>query len=155
MAISTAETHLGYASIPSGTSAPTTYTAVSIKNFSDLGGEPETLETTDLSAKKFRTYIAGLQDLSNLTFTANWDKSVFADLLDTSKAAGKKAWVIQFSDGSGFTWQGELTPYKTGGGVNEVNEMSLVITPNTELTFVKGTFTYNESAGTVSYSASL
>ena len=44
---------------------------VDIKEFPDLGGEPEMLETTTLS-DKMQTYIAGIQSLEGLNFNANY-----------------------------------------------------------------------------------
>ena len=52
---------------------------VDIKEFPDLGGEPEMLETTTLS-DNMQTYIAGIQSLDGLTFTANYDKEDFQTL---------------------------------------------------------------------------
>lgn len=49
-----------------------TYTKlVDIKEFPDLGGDPEMLETTTLS-DKMQTYIAGIQSMDGLSFTANY-----------------------------------------------------------------------------------
>ena len=44
---------------------------VDIKEFPDLGGDPEMLETTTLS-DKMQTYIAGIQSMDGLSFTANY-----------------------------------------------------------------------------------
>ena len=52
---------------------------VDIKEFPDLGGEPEMLETTTLS-DNMQTYIAGIQSLDGLTFTANYDMEDFQTL---------------------------------------------------------------------------
>ena len=49
---------------------------VDIKEFPDLGGEPEMLETTTLS-DNMQTYIAGIQSLDGLSFTANYDMATF------------------------------------------------------------------------------
>ena len=49
-----------------------TYTKlIDIKEFPDLGGAPEMLETTTLS-DKMQTYIPGIQSLDSLEFTANY-----------------------------------------------------------------------------------
>ena len=44
---------------------------VDIKEFPDLGGTPEMLETTTLS-DKMQTYIPGIQSLDALEFTSNY-----------------------------------------------------------------------------------
>ena len=52
-----------------------TYTKlVDIKDFPDLGGAPEMLETTTLS-DKMQTYIPGIQSIDALEFTANYTKT--------------------------------------------------------------------------------
>ena len=57
-----------------------TYTKlVDIKDFPDLGGAPEMLETTTLS-DKMQTYIPGIQSLDALEFTANYTKTDFTTL---------------------------------------------------------------------------
>lgn len=46
-----------------GTRPTTSYTEIpEVKSIPQFGGEPNTLQTTPLTAKKFHTYIAGLQD---------------------------------------------------------------------------------------------
>ena len=45
---------------------------VDIKEFPDLGGDPELLETTTLS-DKMQTYVNGVQSNDGMTFNANYD----------------------------------------------------------------------------------
>ena len=52
---------------------------IDIKEFPDLGGEPEMLETTTLS-DNMQTYIAGIQSLDGLSFTANYTLADFQTL---------------------------------------------------------------------------
>jgi hypothetical protein len=54
---------------------------VDIKDFPDLGGAPETLDTTTLS-DKMRTSINGIQELDSLTFTCNYDDEDFDKVND-------------------------------------------------------------------------
>ena len=44
---------------------------IDIKDFPDLGGSPEMLETTTLS-DKMQTYIPGIQNIDALEFSANY-----------------------------------------------------------------------------------
>ena len=55
----------------SGTGSTTYTKLVDIKDFPDLGGAPEMLETTTLS-DNMQTYIPGIQSLDALEFTANY-----------------------------------------------------------------------------------
>lgn len=52
---------------------------IDIKEFPDLGGAPEMLETTTLS-DNMQTYIPGVQSLDALEFTANYTKEDFTKL---------------------------------------------------------------------------
>lgn len=110
-----------------------------IKDFPDLGGDPEMLETTTLSDAA-QTYIKGIQSMDALTFTANYDKTEYKKIkaLDDGK---QHYFQVKFgvgtadtADDSIFEWQGQLTVYVTGAGVNEVVEMVIVISPSTVIT---------------------
>lgn len=119
---------------------------IDIKEFPDLGGEPEMLETTTLS-DKMQTYIAGIQSLEGLSFTANYDKTDFSKLkaLEGKKEqyavwfGGTEAGGVVTPDGSNgkFSFDGELSVYPVGGGVNEVVDMNITIAPSTVITFAE------------------
>ena len=116
---------------------------VDIKDFPDLGGTPEMLETTTLS-DNMQTYIPGVQSLDGLEFTANYTKADFTRL----KALEEKE--IEFAvwfggtesaggptptgtDGK-FEFKGKLSVFPGGGGVNEVVSMTISIAPSTPIT---------------------
>ena len=119
---------------------------IDIKEFPDLGGEPEMLETTTLS-DKMQTYIAGIQSLEGLSFTANYDKTDFASLkaLEGKQEqfavwfGGTESGGVVTPDGSNgkFSFNGELSVYPVGGGVNEVVDMNITIAPSTVITFAE------------------
>ena len=113
---------------------------IDIKEFPDIGGAPEMLETTTLS-DNMQTHIPGIQTLDGLEFTANYTKTDYTTL------AGKKNietdYAIWFggtetggevtpdgSDGK-FEFKGLLDVYVNGGGVNEVVDMTVTIAPTT------------------------
>lgn len=97
---------------------------VDIKEFPDLGGEPEMLETTTLS-DKMQTYIAGIQSLEGLSFNANYTKADFKKLKalegKTEKYAvwfgGTESAGVLTPDGSEgkFEFDGQLSVYPVGG----------------------------------------
>jgi hypothetical protein len=116
---------------------------IDIKDFPDLGGAPETLETTTLS-DSMQTYIPGIQSLDALEFSANYTKEDF----DTLKAleGTDMYFAVWFggtvsggtvtptgSDGK-FEFKGQLSVFPTGGGVNEVVGMTITIAPSTPIT---------------------
>lgn len=116
---------------------------IDIKDFPDLGGAPEMLETTTLS-DKMQTYIAGIQSLDALEFNANYTKTDFDNL---KALEGKtESYAVWFggtenggvvtptgSDGK-FNFDGQLSAFPTGGGVNEVVGMTITIAPSTPIT---------------------
>lgn len=140
MAISTYKVFL----MKKGSSGETWSKLVDIKEFPDLGGEPEMLETTTLS-DNMQTYIAGIQSLDGLTFTANYDKEDFQTL--KALEGNENDYAVWFGgtgdagsltpDGSNgkFSFKGQLSVFPVGGGVNEVVDMSITIAPSTPITF--------------------
>ena len=116
---------------------------IDIKDFPDLGGAPEMLETTTLSDGA-QTYIRGIQSQDALEFTANYTKSDY----DTLKAlegteldlavwfGGTVANGVATPTGSDgkYEFKGELSVFITGGGVNEVVGMTISIAPTTVIT---------------------
>lgn len=117
---------------------------IDIKEFPDLGGEPEMLETTTLS-DNMQTYISGIQSLDGLSFTANYDMTQFQTLkaLEGQKNSyavwfgGTESGGVVTPDGSNgkFAFDGELSVYPVGGGVNEVVGMNITIAPSTPIIF--------------------
>jgi len=137
MALSTSITSTVGTYLMKGTAGtPITYAKLcDIKDYPDLIGAPEALETTTLSDSA-RTYIEGLKNNEQLTFTANYTESDFKTLNDLS---GVQLLAIDFgTDGAEgrFTFSGYVSVSIIGHGVNEVREMQIVITPTTEVTFV-------------------
>jgi hypothetical protein len=116
---------------------------IDIKDFPDLGGAPEMLETTTLSDGA-QTYILGIQSQDALEFTANYTKTDY----DTLKAlegteldlavwfGGTVANGVATPTGSDgkYEFKGELTVFISGGGVNEVVDMTISIAPKTVIT---------------------
>lgn len=105
---------------------------VDIKDFPDLGGAPDMLETTTLSDAA-RTYIAGIKDQQALEFTANYTA---VDYAACTKPAGT-SFTLEFgtsgADGV-FSWTGSSSVYVVGAGVNEVVDMRIVCVPSTAIT---------------------
>jgi hypothetical protein len=112
----------------------TAYTKVcDIKDFPDLGGAPELLETTTLS-DTMQTYINGIQSIKALEFTANYDETLYDTIVAMT---GTKKYAVWFgaagADGK-FTFDGQLSVYVTGAKVNAVVEMKISIAPSTVIT---------------------
>ena len=115
---------------------------IDIKDFPDLGGSPEMLETTTLS-DRMQTYIPGIQSLDALEFNANY---TLADYKKLKALEGKEnEYAVWFggteagdtvtptgADGK-FKFKGQLSAFPVGGGVNEVVDMTITIAPSTPI----------------------
>ena len=119
---------------------------IDIKDFPDLGGAPEMLETTTLS-DKMQTYIPGIQSLDALEFTANYTKEDFTKL--KALEGVEHEFAVWFggteeanvltptgTDGK-FQFKGQLSAFPVGGGVNEVVGMTVTIAPSTPITMAE------------------
>lgn len=118
---------------------------IDIKEFPDLGGAPEMLETTTLS-DRMQTYIPGIQSIDSLEFTANYTLAEYQKLKKMEGA--EKDFAIWFggteagdtvtptgSDGK-YAFKGQLSVYVNGGGTNEVVEMTITIAPSSVISEV-------------------
>ncbi len=113
-----------------GETADNVAKVVDIKDFPDLMGEPNMLETTTLSDAA-QTYIPGIKAMDTMSFTYNYTKADF----DKVKADEGKPlfYELEFSDGSAFVWQGSHTATLAGKGVDEVIEGGIAIAPSTSV----------------------
>ncbi len=117
---------------------------IDIKDYPDLGGAPELLDTTTLSDKA-TTGIPGIQNTDALAFTGNYTK---ADYAKVKALEGKEEdYAVWFggeeqpdgtvtptgSDGK-FKFKGSPSVYVNGGGVNEVVNMTVTIAAATPIT---------------------
>lgn len=141
IALSSAGVLLKYASEATKGTRPTTgfATIKGIKSIPDLNPEPSQLETTDLSEKEYRTYIAGLKDTGGaLSFGANnhadfqnaWNDVV--DAYETASADDKALWFeIYIPNFKSFYFKGE--PVKLGLSgieVDSVLEINAYVVPS-------------------------
>jgi hypothetical protein len=128
MAISTYNTVLKY-----GADSPST--EIIIKDFPSLLGKRSSLETTDLSCDA-QTFISGIrQQAESFDFTANYDPTVYGALngLDAIQKCS-----LEFSDGSGYTWDGYISASVNEGSVDAVLEMTVSIVPATVPVWAQG-----------------
>lgn len=129
MAVSTQVTTLNYKSTEVGSYAK----LVDITSYPDLGSAPSKLDTTDLSATKFKTSILGLQEVPDLTFEANYDADDYATI--SALEGDELFFQLVFGDTDGsFTWKGQVAVYANGGGVDEVRKMTIVLSASTPIT---------------------
>ena len=129
-----------------GTGTLTWAKLVDIKDFPDLGAAPERLDKTTLS-DPIRLYEPGIQDLDEMAFTTNYNKTDFATLkalenqeLDLGVWFGaSESGGVYTPDGSDgkFTFKGKLSVFVNGGGVNEIVDMTISIALTAPITFAE------------------
>lgn len=117
---------------------------VDIKNYPDLGGAPQSIDTTTLSDDT-ETSIPGVKQLGDgLQFLANYDKANYTKLkalenIEKDYAVWLGGTGTSTTDanptGDEGIWEfkGRLSVYVNGGGVNEVTNMTIVIMPSTAI----------------------
>lgn len=116
-----------------GETADAVQKVIDIKDFPDMIGDPEMLETTTLSDAQV-TNIPGIKSGDMLSFTYNFTKE---DFTKVESDAGKKLhYALTFSDGSKFVWEGQHTSGLPGKSVNEVIDATINIASSTPVTFV-------------------
>lgn len=111
---------------------------IDIKNFPDMGAEPEQLENTTLSSHA-KTYEPGLENTSSLSFKANYssaDYDTCAALRHTDK--DYSIWFGGTEDAARnvtptgsegkFDFKGQLDVYVNGAETNAVVDMTITIT---------------------------
>lgn len=129
MATSTANTILKSANTSEGPFVK----LLDITDYPDLGGTPNMLDTTDLTATKIKTSILGLQEVPDLTFEANYDLATYTTI---SAMTDTQFFNLELGDEGAdgiFEWSGGITVYKNGGGVDEVRKMTVVVSAETEI----------------------
>jgi hypothetical protein len=122
-----------------GTGTLTWAKLVDIKDFSDLGAAPEPIETTTLSDPA-RTYIPGIENTEQKTFTCNFNNADYATLAALKgQEINVGVWFgASYDDSTGtytpdgniakFTGKGYIDVFVNGGGVNEVVNMTVTLT---------------------------
>ena len=115
---------------------------IDIKSFPDLGGAPELLETTTLS-DSMTTNIMGIQSLDALEFECNYTLADYTKLKEMEGEnkefavwlGGTETGGVATPDGSDgkFEFNGQLSVYVNGGGVNEVVNMTVSIAASTPI----------------------
>ena len=109
---------------------------VDIKSYPDLGGTPELLETTTLS-DSMTTNILGIQSLDALEFECNYDLTEYTKLKAMENQDKEFAVWLGGTETAGvvtptgvdgkFSFNGQLSVFVKGGGVNEVRAMTVSI----------------------------
>ena len=134
------------------TDAPSWKKVVDIKDFPAMGGSPEQIETTTLS-NEVSTFVTGVQSLSTFEFLANYSVNDYkavkalqdsAQVYEFALAFGKPTSGTTFGDLGVFKWNGQVSAWLEGGGVNAVREMRISISAMSEVSFSETPLTVTE-----------
>lgn len=121
-------------------SAGTYAKLVDIKNFPDLGSVPSTVDITTLTDHQ-KMNLLGLKDPGTLEFTANYDYVAYAALKAMTDTQYLAVW---FGVGTGdvpdghegkFSFEGDITVFVKGAGVEAPVDMTIAAAVKTEITF--------------------
>lgn len=150
--ITSAGTKLCYAIETEKGVKPTTLTRLfGCKEIPDFNSTPENLETTSLDNTEYKTYAAGLKDLSNANaykfnftqdFVNAWTEAYEAS--ETAKAQNLATWFYIITPGFNkyVAFTATLTKLGSPGvTVNSVREATVYITPSNEPDWYEGEFT--------------
>ena len=103
-------------------------TQIIIKDTPVILAKRSSVETTTLSDDA-RTYVPGLRESSEtFDFTCNYDSEVFAALNALTEA---QKCALVYGDGSGYTWDGNISASVNEAAIDAVLEMTVSITPTT------------------------
>ena len=120
---------------------------VDIKDYPAMGGSPEKIETTTLS-QEVSTFVNGVQALDSFVFLANYDPENYKMLSGDGVKNSVLTYVLAFGKSGdtygtlgSFEWDGQLSVWVEGGGVNAVREMRISISATSEVEFSDTPFT--------------
>lgn len=116
-----------------------------IKEFPDLGGDPELIDVTTTS-NPMQINIMGILSNDGLAFTANYDKTDFQTVKNLEGVQNDFAiWFggedtpegvpVPTGEDGQFSFTGDIRTHVTGGGVNEAVDMNLMIASSTPIAF--------------------
>lgn len=128
-----------------------------IKDYPDLGGAPERIQSTTLSNRQ-HTYENGVQDTAERQFTANYHSDEYETLESMMNGGEEYEFGVWFDSAptldsatgklvpneatcDKFTFMGKLNVYPGGGGVNAIRDMIISLSSSTDIVFTKNTGT--------------
>lgn len=133
------------------TEIPTWKKLIDIKDFPAMGGSPEQIETTTLS-NEVSTFVTGVQSMPTLEFLANYTVNGYKAVKALQDSAEVKEFALAFGKPASssygslgvFKWQGQVSTWLEGGGVNAAREMRISISATEEVKFIEETLTVTE-----------
>ena len=129
---------LSYGQLGAQGAMPTSWSdLIGCTEIPEIGGAPDTVESTTLDNLKYRTYVKGLQDLGTLDFPFNLESP--AATANINVIAGLNAdvvygWKITYASGITVTFKSKPSYSFNSTGVNELETFTLHLIPEGEPT---------------------
>ena len=105
-----------------------------IKTYPQIYGQSEFLETTDME-DTMQTFVLGVQNVEQMQFTMNYDKTALETLQGNSNT--DMFYQLEFGNAGAdgiFSWKGQHSIFVNDGAVNGIREMTLTVAPSTAIT---------------------
>ena len=129
---------LSYGSLGAGGALPSTYTDLSgFTEIPEIGGAPDTVESTTLDNLVYRTYVKGLQDLGTLDFPANLQVPSASSNINIIAGLNKNTsygWKITYASGITVEFASKPSYSFNAVGVNDLEAFTLHLIPEGEPT---------------------
>ena len=103
----------------------------------EIGGAPDTVESTTLDNLVYRTYVKGLQDLGTLDFPFNLEKPAATANINVIAGLDKNTvygWKITYASGITVAFKSKPSYSFNQVGVNEIESFTLHLIPEGEPT---------------------
>lgn len=114
-----------------GESEASVTTTVPVKDFPDLGGEPDNINVTTLE-DTMQAFILGIQSGGSMPFKANYTQADFTTV--NTDAGADMFYELSFGAEGTFAWAGQHAVVVNGAGVNGAVEMTITVAPSTRPT---------------------
>ncbi|WP_294468864.1 hypothetical protein [uncultured Anaerofustis sp.] len=103
---------------------------VAIKSFPDLGAAPAAIEVTCLSDDS-QKFIPGIKGMAAMEFVANYDASVFEQLVGAEGL--DLTYKVNFGE-TEYSFSGKHNALIVGAGLNAAVDMKVVVLPGSKIT---------------------
>ena len=128
---------LSYGALNNG-DFPTSWTDLAgCTEIPEIGGAPDTVESTTLDNTKFRSYVKGLQDLSTLDFPFNMENPSVTSNINVIAGLNEDTlygWQITYATGVTVKIKSKPSYSFDAVGVNEIQSFTLHLVPEEEPT---------------------
>lgn len=127
---------LSYGELASGGAFPSSWTDLKgCTEIPEIGGAPDTVESTTLDNLVYRSYVKGLQDLGTLDFPFNLENPAAASNINVISGLDEDTlygWQITYASGITVKIKSKPSYSFNAVGVNEIESFTLHLIPEEE-----------------------